>query len=151
MPSHVSWLMSRCGFESVGEESKEKGEVKCFSFPSWFHTIWFYCSHTYVLFSLANYTLPFVWIERQGHSVHMSSVLQVQQLYTTGIPLLEALTCQWPIIEFAKYVSPKKKWPLATWSRFIRMHVMNLVMYWHSSWENNYESSPNLDINPFLT
>ena len=42
------------------------------------------------LFSLANYTLLFVWIERQDHSVHMSSVLQVQQLYTAGIPLLEA-------------------------------------------------------------
>ena len=42
------------------------------------------------LFSLANYTLLFVWIERQDHSVHMSSVLQVQQLYTVGIPLLEA-------------------------------------------------------------
>ena len=42
------------------------------------------------LFSLANYTLLFVSIERQGHSVHMSSVLQVQHLYTAGIPLLEA-------------------------------------------------------------
>ena len=42
------------------------------------------------LFSLANCTLLFVWIERQDHSVHMSSVLQVQQLYTAGIPLLEA-------------------------------------------------------------
>ena len=42
------------------------------------------------LFSLANYTLLFVWIERQDHSVHMSSILQIQQLYTAGIPLLEA-------------------------------------------------------------
>ena len=42
------------------------------------------------LFSLASYTLLFVWIERQDHSVHMSSVLQVQHLYTAGIPLLEA-------------------------------------------------------------
>ena len=42
------------------------------------------------LFSLANYTLLFVWIERQDHSIHMSSILQVQQLYTAGIPLLEA-------------------------------------------------------------
>ena len=39
------------------------------------------------------YTLLFVWIERQDYSVHMSSVLQVQQLYTAGIPLL-----QWPFI-----------------------------------------------------
>ena len=35
----------------------------------------------------ANYTLL---IERQDHRVHMSSVLQVQQLHTAGIPLLEA-------------------------------------------------------------
>ena len=38
---------------------------------------------------LSNYTLLFVWIERQDHSIHMSSILQVQQLYTVGIPLLE--------------------------------------------------------------
>ena len=44
-----------------------------FSFPSWFHTIWFYCSHTYV--SLTNYTLLFLWIERHDHSVRMSSYL----------------------------------------------------------------------------
>ena len=42
------------------------------------------------LFSLTNYTLFYVWIERKDDSVHMSSVLQVQQLYTAGIPLLEA-------------------------------------------------------------
>ena len=42
------------------------------------------------LASLANYTLLFVWIERHDHSVYMSSILQVQQLYTAGIPLLEA-------------------------------------------------------------
>ena len=46
---------------------------------------------TVKLFSLANYTLLFIWIERQDHSVHMSSVLQVQQLYTVGIPLWEYL------------------------------------------------------------
>ena len=32
----------------------------------------------------------FIWIERHDHSVHMSSVLQAQQLYTVGIALLEA-------------------------------------------------------------
>ena len=53
------------------------------------------------LLFLANYTLLFVWIERQDHSV-----LQVQQLYTVGIPLLDTY-CQWPIIELAKNVSPK--------------------------------------------
>ena len=28
-----------------------------------------------IIFSLANYTLLFIWIERQDYSVHMSSVL----------------------------------------------------------------------------
>ena len=73
------------------------------------------------LFSLANYTLLFVWIERQDYRVHMSSVLQVQQFYNAGIPL--HTYCQWPIIKLAKNVSPRTKRPLATWSRFIRMHV----------------------------
>ena len=45
-------------------------------------------AHTFHI--LANYTPLFVWIERHDHSVHMSFVLQVQQLYTAGIPLLEA-------------------------------------------------------------
>ena len=65
---------------------------------------------TVKLFSLANYTLLFIWIERQDHSVHMSSVLQVQQLYTVGIPLLEAyfnLLQIWPIIELAKNDRPQ--------------------------------------------
>ena len=40
----------------------------------------------------------------------MSSVLQVQQFYIAGIPLLEAyLLPQWPIIELARNVSPKNK------------------------------------------
>ena len=78
------------------------------------------------LFSLASYTLLFVWIERQDHNVHMSSVLQVQQLYTAGIPLLEAY-CQWPIIELAKNVSPKNKMAASHVSRFIRMRVFRGV------------------------
>ena len=46
---------------------------------------------SYILIaSLANYTLLFVWIERHDHSVYMSSILQVQQLYTAGTPFLEA-------------------------------------------------------------
>ena len=35
--------------------------------------------------------------------------------------------CQWPIIELAINVSPRKKWSLATWSRFIRMRVFHEV------------------------
>ena len=34
--------------------------------------------------------LHFVCIQRHDHSIHMSSVLQAQQLYTAVIPLLEA-------------------------------------------------------------
>ena len=34
--------------------------------------------------------IVFIWIKRHDHSVHMSSVLQVQQFYTMGTPLLEA-------------------------------------------------------------
>ena len=41
-------------------------------------------------FHTANHTLLFVWIESHDHSFHMSSFLQVQQLYTAGTPLLEA-------------------------------------------------------------
>ena len=44
----------------------------------------------FVLLSLANYALLFLWIERHDHRVHMSSILRAQQLYTAGIPLLEA-------------------------------------------------------------
>ena len=43
-----------------------------------------------IRFIAFSYTLLFVWIERHDHSVHMSSVLQVQQFYTASIPLLEA-------------------------------------------------------------
>ena len=52
-----------------------------FSFPSWFHTIWFYCSHTFHRF-LSQITLCFR-LDRKTWS-------QAQQLYTAGIPLLEA-------------------------------------------------------------
>ena len=77
------------------------------------------------LFSLANsYTLLFVWIERQDCSVHMSSALQIQQLYTGGILTANGHLA---IIELAKNVSPRTKWPQATWSRFIRMRIFREV------------------------
>ena len=76
------------------------------------------------LFSLTNYTLLFVWIERQDYSVHMSSVLQVQQLYT-GIPLLEAYLL--PMANNRTCRERPNKRPLATWSRFIRMRVFHGV------------------------
>ena len=77
------------------------------------------------LFSLANYTLLFIWIERQDYSVHMSSVLQVQQLYTVGIPLLEAYLL--PMANNRTRKERPNKRPLATWSRFIRMRVFRRV------------------------
>ena len=77
------------------------------------------------LFSLTNYTLLFVWIERQDYSVHMSSVLQVQQLYTAGIPLLEAYLLPMTNNQTRKECPNKR--PLATWSRFIRMRVFHGV------------------------
>ena len=55
-----------------------------------------------------SHKLHSAFIERHDHTVHMSSILQAQQLYTVGIPLLEAY-CQWPIIELALNVSPKNK------------------------------------------
>jgi len=61
------------------------------------------------LFSLAH-TLYFSFGSKDKITAFTSSVLQVQQLYTAGIPLLEAY-CQWPIIELAKNVSPRTEWP----------------------------------------
>ena len=58
--------------------------------------------------AFSRYTLLFIWNERLDHSVHMSSILQVQQLYTGGTPLRYTY-CQWPIIELAMNVSPKNK------------------------------------------
>ena len=43
-----------------------------------------------IRFIAFSHTLLFLWIERHDHRVHMSSILQAQQLYTAGIPLLEA-------------------------------------------------------------
>ena len=50
----------------------------------------------------------FVWIEGHDHSVHMSSVLQVQQLYTVGMHTFvgRIVTASG---ELAKNVSPKNK------------------------------------------
>ena len=47
----------------------------------------------------------------------MSSVLQVQQLYTAGIPLLEAYLLPMANSRTHKERVFQTKWPLATWSR----------------------------------
>ena len=81
------------------------------------------------LFSLANYTLLFVWIERQYHRVH-TSVLQVQQLYTLhcGHTFVGRHTyCQWPIIELANNVSSSPKNKMSASHGFIRMRVFRGV------------------------
>ena len=67
-----------------------------FSFPSWFHTIWFYCSHSFLLQIILCFSFG---------SKDMITCL----LYAAGIFLLEAYLqsyCQWPIIELTKNVSP---------------------------------------------
>ena len=89
------------------------------------------CFTVIKLFSLANYTLLFIWIERQDHSIHMSSVLQVQQLYTAGIPLLDAYLLQiWPVIKLAKNVSPKNKMAAS--------HVVQIHTHAHFLWSKKW-------------
>ena len=61
-----------------------------FSFPIADFTLSDSTALTHFMLSLANYTLLSLWIERHDHSVHMSSILLAQQLYTVSIPLLEA-------------------------------------------------------------
>ena len=88
-----------------------------FSFPSWFHNIWFYWSHT----------IWFYW----SHTFH-SFLSQITLCFSFGSKdMITAFTClpsyryssftlraylcwrhtycQWPIIELAKSVSPKSK------------------------------------------
>ena len=79
------------------------------------------------LFSLANFTLLFVWIERQDHSVCMSSILQIQQLYTdcrhTFVGGILTANGQQAIIELAKNVSPKNKMAARHVSAYYIIHV----------------------------
>ena len=75
---------------------------------------WFYCCHAFHSF-LSQITLCFSFGSKDMITAFtdMSSVLQVQ-LYTAGIPLLEAYLqsyCQWPIIELAKNISPSLAQP----------------------------------------
>ena len=78
------------------------------SFPSWFHTIWFYWSHTFHSF-LSQITLCFSFGWKDMITAFTSSVLQVQQLYTVAYLCWRHTYCQWPIIQLAKNVSPKNK------------------------------------------
>ena len=57
----------------------------------------------------------------------MSSVLQVQQLYTVGIPLLEAYLLPMANNRTTKNVSHKNKMAA---SHVVRMHVFHRVKKW---------------------
>ena len=80
-----------------------------------------------IRFIAFSYTLLFVWIERHDH---MSSVLQAQQLYSAGIPLLEAYLLPMANNRTRKERLPRTKSPLATWPRFMRMRVFRGVKKW---------------------
>ena len=63
--------------------------------------------------SIMTFALKLIWHAFRYQFIrsiqNRNDKLQVQQLYTAGIPLLEHTYCQWPIIELAKNVSPKNK------------------------------------------
>ena len=93
------------------------------NFPRWFHSIWFHCSHTFHNFLLQS-TLCYSF----GSKDMITAFTCLSSYRYSSVTLQSYLCwghtyCQWPLIELAKNVSPKNKWPLATWSRFIRMCV----------------------------
>ena len=101
-----------------------------FSFPNWFHTTWFYCSHTFHSF-LSQITLCFSFGSKDIITAFTCLPSYRYSSFTLQAYLCWRHTyCQWPIIELAKNVSPRTKWPLATWSRFIRMHVFRKIKKW---------------------
>ena len=77
-------------------------------FPSWFHTIWFYCSHTFHSFSRKLHSAfrldQKTWSQRSRFPSYRYSS------FTLRAYLCRRHTyCQRPIIELAKNVSPKNK------------------------------------------
>ena len=94
-----------------------------FSFPSWFHTIWLYCSHAFHSFLSQNIV---------GFSFGLKDMITA----FTCLPLYRYSSCtlrpylcwrhtycQWPIFKLTKNVFPNNKWPLALWSRFIYIRM----------------------------
>ena len=78
-------------------------QLGIFSFPSWFHTIWFYCSHTFhsflSFFGSRDMITAFTCLSSYRHSSFtLRAYLCWRHTY-----------CQWPIIELAMNVSPKSK------------------------------------------
>ena len=95
--SLVSWLSHACHVHSVlflckvcSWVSDALSQALCNSSLAFLAD--FTLSDSTALIRFIGFSLLFVWIERHDHSVHMFSVLQVQQLYTAGIhvPLFEA-------------------------------------------------------------
>ena len=76
-----------------------------FSFPSWFHTIWFYCSHTFHSF-LSQNTLCFSFGSKD---------------------VITAFT-RLPSYRYSSFTL--RAWPLPMWSRFICMRVFRRVKKW---------------------
>ena len=77
-----------------------------FSFPSWFHTIWFYCSHTFHSF-LSQITLCFSFGSKDMITVF--TCLPSYSFTLWACLCWRHTYCQWPIIELAMNVSPKNK------------------------------------------
>ena len=84
-------------------------QLNIFSFPSWFHTIWFYCSHAFHNFP-SQITLCFSFGSKDIITAFTCLPSYRYSSFTLRAYLLEAYLqsyCQWPIIELAKNVSPK--------------------------------------------
>ena len=80
-----------------------------FSFPSWFHTIWFYWSHTFHSF-LSQITLCFSFGSKDMITAFTCLPSYRYSSFTPRAYLCWRHTyCQWLIIELAKNVSPKNK------------------------------------------
>ena len=80
-----------------------------FSFPSWFYTIWFYCSHTFHSF-LSQITLCFSFGSKDTIIAFACLPSYRHSSFTLRAYLCWRHThCQWPIIELAMNVSPKNK------------------------------------------
>ena len=83
--------------------------------------------------ALINYALLFVWIKRHDHSVHMSSVLQVQQLYTAGIPLLEAY-----LLPMTNNRTRKERLSHASENKMATSNVVQIHMYARFPWSTEW-------------
>ena len=86
-------------------------------------TLWFYCSHMF--YSLANYTLLFIWIERPDHGVHMSSVLQVTVALHCGHTFVGGILTVLLLMANNRTCKERlsHKMAVSMWSKFTRMHV----------------------------